>query len=43
MGQLHQFSIVQTNVQVQGKRQKKDEGGNHGAHEKLVSSSVSLP
>ena len=32
MGQLHEFGIVQTNVQVQEKRQKKDEDGNCGAH-----------
>lgn len=32
MGQLHEFSIVQTNVQVQEKHKKNDEDGNDGAH-----------
>lgn len=32
MGQLHEFGIVETNVQVQEKHQKKDEDGNYGAH-----------
>jgi hypothetical protein len=32
MGQLHEFSIVQTNVKVQEKCQKKYEEGNCGAH-----------
>jgi hypothetical protein len=42
MGQLHQFGIVQTNIQVQGKRQKKGaEGGNRGAHSWAHSGSYS--
>jgi hypothetical protein len=33
MGQLHEFGIVQTNVQVQEEKHRKEkEEGNYGAH-----------